>query len=71
MDVIIFYPMSMKHEAADATLAVSGSAQSKSKYMAGPEAIIMPIYETLSFISLIHLQLETVQTKRTYASAMV
>ena len=39
--MIIFYPMSMKHEAADATLTVSGSAQSNSKYMAGPEAIIM------------------------------
>lgn len=45
MDVIIFYPMKMKHEAADATLAVSASAQSNSKYMAGPEAIIMPSKE--------------------------
>lgn len=55
-DVIIFYPISVKHEAADATLNnVFGSAQSNSKYnMAGPEAILL----MLSFVLFKHLQLE-------------
>lgn len=52
-------PMRMKHEAADATLVVSASAQSISKYMAGPEVMIISSTKPQSFALMIHLQLET------------
>lgn len=64
MDAIIFYPMRMKHEAADATLAVClCQCPIKIQIYGWARSNNNAIYETLSFVLLIHLQLETVQIR--------